>query len=339
MITYFKDYQEKLLYSITFVGSGFTYLYGGVHLYNGDYFIGICEIILSTLAVINVFLYKYHKNFDLAADIILVLMFAVLNLLIITGGLERTGIFWIYTFPLLAFFLKSIKKAFIWNGILFFSFLFLTFMQKSGFLRISYSFIEMRQALSAYLAVFLIAFFYSYILKSLNKNLWKASIYDPLTDLYNRKYIYQSLELEIERIKRGLRETVCIVYIDLDNFKVVNDMDGHITGDKVLKKVSHILRNNFRKVDLLGRVGGDEFLLLVENCKIEKIENRLNKIKSEIEERFEKYNLSLSYGIVKIPEETEKMEKALKMADKRMYIMKNKHKKIESISNLKKTCK
>ena len=326
MITYFEDYQEKLLYSLTLVGSGFTYLYGGVHLYNGDYFVGSCEIILSTIAVINIFLYRRHKNFDIAADVILILMFAVLNLLVITGGLERTGIFWIYTFPLLAFFLKSIKKAFIWNGVLFFSFLFLVFMQEVGFLKIAYSLTEMRQALSAYIAVFLIAFFYSYILKNLNKNLWKASIYDPLTELYNRKYIYQSLELEIERIKRGLREKVCIVYIDLDNFKVVNDMEGHVKGDKVLQEIAKILRNNFRKVDLLGRIGGDEFLLIIENCKDEKIRKRIEKIRTEIEEKFKKYRLSLSYGVVKIPEETADIEEALKLADERMYSMKKENK-------------
>jgi len=332
MITYFKDYQEKLLYSLTLVGSSFTYLYGGVHLYNGDYFVGIGEIILSTLAVINIFLYRHHKNFDLAADVILILMLLLLNLLVITGGLERTGIFWIYTFPLLAFFLKNVKKAFIWNGVLFFSFLFLVFMQEAGFLKISYSFTEMRQALSAYIAVFLIAFFYSYILKNLNKNLWKASIYDPLTDLYNRKYIYQTLELEMERIKRGLRESLCIVYIDLDNFKVVNDMEGHVTGDRVLKEIAHILKNSFRKIDLLGRVGGDEFLLIIENCRIEKIEKRLSEIRSEIEEKYKKYKLSLSYGIVKIPEETTDMEKSLKMADERMYEMKKENKKLKVIS-------
>ncbi|WP_297473653.1 GGDEF domain-containing protein [Persephonella sp.] len=331
MITYFKEYQENLLYSLTLVGSSFTYLYGGVHLYNGDYFIGICEVALSTVAVINVFLYKYHKNFDLAADVILVLMFAVLNLLIITGGLERTGIFWIYTFPLLTFFLKSIKKALIWNGILISSFLFLIFLQKTGFLKIAYNFVEMRQALSAYLAVFLISFFYSYILKNLNKKLWKASIYDPLTDLYNRKYIYQNLELEIERIKRGLREKICIVYIDIDNFKVVNDLEGHVTGDKVLQEIAHIVKNNFRKVDLLGRVGGDEFLLIVENCNVEKIRKRLGKIKTEIENKFTKYKLSLSYGIVKLPEETIDIEKALKMADERMYAMKKKNKGLKIV--------
>ncbi len=334
MITYFEDYQEKLLYSLTLVGSGFAYLYGAVHLYNGGYFIGTCEIVLSTFGVINILLYRYHKNFDLSADVILVLMFVVLNLLVITGGLERTGIFWIYTFPLLTFFLKSIKKAFIWNGALVFSFLILVFMQKAGFFKISYSFTEMRQALSAYIAVFLIAFFYSYILKNLNKNLWKASIYDPLTDIYNRKYIYQSLELEIERIKRGLRKTVCIVYIDLDNFKVVNDIEGHVTGDKVLKEIAHILRNNFRKVDLLGRVGGDEFLLILENCKEEKIRKRLDRIRTEIEEKFKKYGLSLSYGIVKIPEETADMEKALKIADKRMYRMKKKNKKPKGVKSM-----
>ena len=333
MITYLKDYQEKLLYSLTFVGCGFTYFYGGVHLLEGNYFIGSVEIFLSTLALINLILYRFHKNFELAGSIILVLMVLILDFLIVTGGLERTGILWIYTFPLLTFFLKDIKKAVLWNLILIFSITALAFLDWKGIMKISYSVVEIRQALSSYTAVFLISFFYSYIIKRLNTNLWEASIYDPLTNLYNRKYIYQSLEMELERLKRNLEESICIVYVDVDNFKRVNDISGHQEGDRVLKELADIFRKSFRRIDLIGRVGGDEFLFILINCRDGSVNDRLEKLKDLIEERFRKYNLSISYGIVRIPEDTLEIDKALRLADKRMYEMKKKHKQILKIAS------
>ncbi|SNZ10007.1 diguanylate cyclase (GGDEF) domain-containing protein [Persephonella hydrogeniphila] len=328
MITYLKDYQEKLLYSLTFVGCSFTYFYGGFHLIKGNYFIGTVEIFLSTLALVNLVLYRFHRNFEFAGSVILFLMVLILDFLVVTGGLERTGILWIYTFPLLAFFLKEIKKAVIWNIIFALSVVALTFLDWKGILRISYNFVEIRQALSSYTAVFLISFFYSYILKKLNTNLWEASIYDPLTNLYNRKYIYQSLEMELERLKRNLEESICVVYVDVDNFKRVNDISGHQEGDKVLKELADIFKKSFRKIDLIGRVGGDEFLFILVNCKDGRVNERFERLKSLIEKKFKKYNLSISYGIVKIPEDTVDLNTALRLADQRMYEMKNKHKQI-----------
>jgi len=92
---------------------------------------------------------------------------------------------------------------------------------------------------------------------------WQAN-HDPLTKLLNRKYLEEHLELELQRLKRS-NETSALVYIDLDRFKYINDTIGHAAGDQLLIEVSHQLQGRLRQSDMLGRLGGDEFGILLRN--------------------------------------------------------------------------
>lgn len=86
---------------------------------------------------------------------------------------------------------------------------------------------------------------------------------DDLTDLYNKKFLYSSLESEISRAGR-VNKPLSIIFIDIDNFKNFNDFFGHIKGDKCLVKVSKIIKSSlFRKSDLPIRFGGDEFICIL----------------------------------------------------------------------------
>jgi diguanylate cyclase (GGDEF)-like protein/PAS domain S-box-containing protein len=94
------------------------------------------------------------------------------------------------------------------------------------------------------------------------------SWHDPLTDLYNRRYIIDKMEAEIERKKRT-GNTFSVVMLDIDNFKNVNDHYGHACGDYVLKKLSRILMETFRKADFVSRWGGEEFLVVLPDTALE----------------------------------------------------------------------
>ena len=87
--------------------------------------------------------------------------------------------------------------------------------------------------------------------------------HDSLTGLYNRQYFMTELECVVENIRRGNQRQFGLLYIDLDNFKYVNDTLGHVAGDRVLVEVTEILRQRNRKADLLVRLGGDEFAILI----------------------------------------------------------------------------
>lgn len=99
-------------------------------------------------------------------------------------------------------------------------------------------------------------------LEETNAKLVTLSRTDPLTDLFNRRGLEDILLREINYAKRNATGLLAVL-VDLDDFKAVNDANGHAEGDRVLKQVAHILRDGLRAVDWIGRVGGDEFLLLL----------------------------------------------------------------------------
>jgi diguanylate cyclase (GGDEF)-like protein len=86
-----------------------------------------------------------------------------------------------------------------------------------------------------------------------------------LTGLLNRRGFYDEMKRRFKRLQRGVK-TAALVYLDLDNFKLVNDLHGHAKGDETLCFLADILRNNTRSTDLVARLGGDEFAVWLDNA-------------------------------------------------------------------------
>lgn len=150
--------------------------------------------------------------------------------------------------------------------------------------------------------------------------------HDPLTGLFNRNSLKGLLKMEIDHSKILENYKVGVLFIDLDNFKSVNDTLGHSEGDKVLKKVSEIIRESIRDKDIPVRYGGDEFVIILET-KDKNISYTVGeRIKRRIEETFSQYGLSASYGVAIFPDDSEDIEELIDIADRRMYEMKRKKK-------------
>ena len=158
------------------------------------------------------------------------------------------------------------------------------------------------------------------------KETFEKAIRDPLTKLYNRHYLMERLNELISKAKRN--ETKFLLsFIDLNNFKQVNDTYGHEEGDKVLKQVADIIKSNFRSYDLIARYGGDEFIVVIEeDGQYFDINKVLHEINKDIEKALSKYHISISYGIATSDEENT-IEKLISLADERMYENKMKMKK------------
>ncbi|MCX7956605.1 MAG: GGDEF domain-containing protein [Endomicrobia bacterium] len=104
--------------------------------------------------------------------------------------------------------------------------------------------------------------------RKLTENLlYIFSITDSLTGLYNRRYIEELLHDEIEKYKI-YGDIFSVVMVDLDNFKDINDNYGHTVGDLILKKLGNILKNSLRTTDMVGRWGGDEFIIIMKGTKL-----------------------------------------------------------------------
>ena len=165
--------------------------------------------------------------------------------------------------------------------------------------------------------------------EQLLKKTFELSIKDPLTGLYNRNYLEDYSQKAFSRISRHHINLV-LIFIDLDNFKQVNDTFGHETGDEVLKKVSEILRDIFRKYDIIVRYGGDEFIILIEDLNYDEkaIKNLLENMVNRIEENLKKFKISASYGMAIAPKEVDNLKDLIFLADERMYKQKIKRKKV-----------
>ncbi|ADQ46946.1 diguanylate cyclase [Caldicellulosiruptor kronotskyensis 2002] len=151
---------------------------------------------------------------------------------------------------------------------------------------------------------------------------------DELTGIYNRRYFMKELILESISADR-YKNNFCVAFFDMDNLKLLNDFYGHSVGDKAIRMIGRIIRDNIRKTDIPARLGGDEFAVIFKNCSKEAIEDRINTIKQLIEKESEQQlpkKIKVSCGIAVYPDDTTSLDELLKIADLRMYEEKLKNK-------------
>jgi len=152
------------------------------------------------------------------------------------------------------------------------------------------------------------------------KQLEELSRIDPLTDIYNQRAMYDYLRRELASVKRN-NAKLSMIYFDVDKFKQINDNEGHIKGDEVLKKIGQILKNNAREVDVPCRYGGDEFTMILPNCDSKNAEVICEKIIKDFSQTYTKY--SLSFGISETGTDIYvDSDQLIKMADEKMYLSK-----------------
>ena len=155
------------------------------------------------------------------------------------------------------------------------------------------------------------------------KKLYSLANYDTLTKVYNRHSFYEKLEYAIFENTRHDKK-FALIYIDLDNFKNINDSQGHDHGDAYLIKFTKILQRSLRKNDVLARIGGDEFVAILDGLESEECVypffQRLFKIlQNPIEIQNIAYNLTASFGISIFPDDSICGNDLVKYADLALY--------------------
>ena len=149
---------------------------------------------------------------------------------------------------------------------------------------------------------------------------------DALTFLPNRRQVINSLQKEVNRAER-YKTALSISMLDIDHFKNINDSYGHTVGDQVLIKLASMMRVGIRESDMVGRYGGEEFLILLPNTDLRKageLAARLCKYIRETNiEVGEKTNLTVSIGVAEYRHGEETWQKLLSRADMALYDAKN----------------
>lgn len=163
--------------------------------------------------------------------------------------------------------------------------------------------------------------------KELEKQIKNMAYQDCLTQLPNRSKLNEYLENAL--LMAELRETnIVLVFIDLDNFKDVNDQYGHLVGDLLLQSVGKRLQDSIRKKDFLARLGGDEFILVLEDVHKKDVDSVLGRINKCFSHSFNiegiEIKIGLSLGISYYPEDGRDIKTLIYKADKAMY----QHKKL-----------
>ena len=159
--------------------------------------------------------------------------------------------------------------------------------------------------------------------RKMQKRIYHLATFDSLTGLQNRYSFEQSLKLAIESVGTENRQhTFC--YIDIDQFKIINDTAGHIAGDAMLQSFSAYLIKHIRKDDILGRMGGDEFGLLLHDCQLDAAHGTIKNLQNHVARFFfqwegQSFKVTLSIGICLLDTKVKGMTQALKWADQACY--------------------
>jgi len=149
---------------------------------------------------------------------------------------------------------------------------------------------------------------------------------DGLTKIYNRRYINMISEERFKLAQKDSNFKMSVIMIDIDFFKKVNDTYGHQTGDMILKSVSDLLKNNVRDTDIVGRYGGEEFIIIL-NSDLQGAITVAEKIRSKVElmliqSENNKINLSISLGVAAFSYNLRNVNELIKNADENLYIAK-----------------
>ena len=163
-------------------------------------------------------------------------------------------------------------------------------------------------------------------LRGLARQMSYQATHDALTGLANRREFERRLEESIDSGHRGDGQHV-LCYLDLDHFKLVNDTSGHVAGDGMLREVAKLLRDAVRDSDTVGRLGGDEFGLLLIGCPLDKARQIADDLCRAVSDyRFvwkdKIFNIGVSVGLVEISRESGTLEELLAAADTACYVAK-----------------
>jgi diguanylate cyclase (GGDEF)-like protein len=160
--------------------------------------------------------------------------------------------------------------------------------------------------------------------KKLERKLQKLALTDPLTGLLNRRGFFEKTQLIIDRVESGACEGSAVFIVDIDHFKLINDSYGHHVGDIILKNLARELTSSLRTGDIVGRVGGEEFAIVLSGCQLDLAETIAERLRLWIADQKlwiedKEIRFTVSIGVSTYLDGELDIQNAVKRADAAMY--------------------
>jgi diguanylate cyclase (GGDEF)-like protein len=302
-----------------------------VRIFNAQYFQAMVDIGYILCALIVFALARHSRSsLDMLMYFVIFFSYVVVTLLFYNALHPLTGTSWYILVLMITFIFKGRKVALAVFAV---SLLNIILISK---LHYHYTVMEIFLGLLPYSAVI----FFLYVFNMQNEDLKHTinkqksqykylSLHDALTGIPNRSFFFSTLKHSLEKVQNSDHK-VALLFIDLDDFKTVNDTLGHHVGDAILKETAFRIQSQLRSTDIIARYGGDEFSLILspvmENKEIEQIiKNILNAMDTPVYIDGKKIYISLSIGIAVSPTDGTDELQLLTHADHAMYhVKKNK---------------
>ena len=160
-------------------------------------------------------------------------------------------------------------------------------------------------------------------LAQVNTQLYEMATVDSLTQLFNRRHFLEETQKELYRQQRSEGDS-CMLMIDIDHFKKVNDNYGHAMGDEAIKAVAQIFKDSLRKYDAVGRLGGEEYAMMVVDCDLDLAYEIADRLREQVQATEISLNddivkITVSIGLSKILHDDDKVEESISRADSALY--------------------
>jgi diguanylate cyclase (GGDEF)-like protein len=319
-----------LLFIVLFAFTTFIF----INLSLGNPLLAIADMFIMLLSLFSLYLLFVKKKIEFAAMVSTGMLFSFLIFFSFITKNNGFGLVWTLCFSLFVIPILGTRKGLLVTGIFYLILVPMVyagigewdngFWDKSAFVRFfmaSLTFVYMAyffesSSVSAYTTILEIREKEKIYLNKLEN----LSVTDQLTGLHNRRYFDDHFEVERQKVKR-YGNMLCLIMIDIDHFKMINDHYGHPTGDSVLKEFSLLLRKNIRSSDILSRWGGEEFIILLPATSIANSVQLAEKIRISIANHHfvEIGNLTASFGVSEVNTSSASNRVAIHHADEALY--------------------
>ena len=263
------------------------------------------EFSIIFILIFNILFLRKTKKYNFSGAIILFSSIILLSSLMITGGINKTGILWVFYFPLIAFFLKKKKQGTYWIITFLLISLVIVIIYQMGIINIPYSLSTIRQVFIIFITISILTFIFEFRREQNEQTIKTAASIDVLTGLPNRAVLLEDL---------SKAEYSQIILINIDDFKELNNFYGHLIGDEMLialaeKLKYHLPENNFQ----MYKLHADEYAVLTKR----------NMTEDELRELAIYLNTSISYKFFKIKEHEITINVTIGIAEGKNNIIEN----------------